>query len=87
MKRPQTNFHADTMRKSQIISQKKSKFSIRSKFIAGSDFHAAQFSFLFIDILLKLQQQMLICFCKFSCYSVILMCLLQFLTSWCCFAH
>jgi len=32
MKRPQTKFHIHTMRKSQVIRQKKSNFIIRSKF-------------------------------------------------------
>jgi len=60
MKRPQTKFHAHTMRESQVITSKKSKFIIRSKFCCSTVF------FLFIDILLKLQQQqILICFCKF----------------------
>jgi len=48
------------MTDSKVIRLKKSKFSIRSTFIVGSKFVAAQF-FILIDILLKLQQQMLTC--------------------------
>jgi len=44
--------------------KEKSKLIIRLKFINGSNFSCSSF-FLFIDILLKLQQQILICFCKF----------------------
>jgi len=61
MKRPQTKFHAQTMRESQVIKSKKSKLIIRSQFL------------LFIGILLKLQQQISICFCKCCCNSVIVM--------------
>ena len=43
----------------------------------GQNFLAAQF-FLFTEILLKLQEQIVICFCKFSCNSVIIMGLLRF---------
>jgi len=43
MKLPQTKFHTDTMRESQVIRQKNSKFIIRSKFIAGSTFLAEHF--------------------------------------------
>jgi len=39
--------------------------------ILGEAFLAEQF-FLFIDILLKLQQPILICFCKFGCNSVVI---------------
>jgi len=45
----------------------------------GQTFLAAQI-LLFIDILLKVQQQILIYFCKFSCNSVMIMGLLRFLT-------
>jgi len=38
MKRPQTKFHAHTMRVFQVIRQKKTKFIIRSKFIVRSNF-------------------------------------------------
>jgi len=61
MKRPQTKFHAHTMRESQVIRSKKVKFIIRSKFIAGSTCVAEVF-FVFIDILLKLYQQILMFF-------------------------
>jgi len=53
MKRPQTKFYADSMNHSKAIRSKNSP-----------NFLAAQF-FFFIDILLKLQKQILICFCKF----------------------
>jgi len=43
MKRPQTKFHTHTMRESQVIGSKKSKFIIRSKFILRSNFFAAQY--------------------------------------------
>ena len=73
-KRPQTKFHAHTMRLSQVIRSKKVKI-----LSLGQIFFAAQFFLLNIDILLKLQQQILICFCKFSCNSVIIVGLLLFL--------
>jgi len=57
MKGPKTKFQADTMSDSKVT--KKSKFIIRSKFLAAQTF------FLFIYILLK-KQQILIRFCKFS---------------------
>jgi len=38
MRRPQTQFHAHTMREYQVIRSKNSKFIIRSKFIVGSNF-------------------------------------------------
>jgi len=66
MKRPQTKLHAHTMRESQVIrSKNKSKFIIRSKFIVRSKFFCSRVFFRIIDTLLKLQQQILICFCKF----------------------
>jgi len=83
MKRPQTEFHAHAMRESQVIrSKKKSKFIIKSKFILWSkvSFSCSTVVFFLIDILLKLQEQIMICFCKFSCNSVIIMGLLRFLT-------
>jgi len=43
----------------KLLGQRSQNLSFRSKFLA------AQF-FLFTDILLKLQQQILTCFCKFS---------------------
>jgi len=64
-KRQQTKFHAHTMRKSQVIRSKKSKFIIRSKFFVRSKFSCSTVFFHFIDTQLKLQQQILICFCKF----------------------
>jgi len=70
MKRPQTKFHAHTMSESQVIRSKKSQnLSLCQNLSLGQNFLAAQF-FLFIDILLKLQQQIVICFSKFSCNSV-----------------
>ena len=70
IKRPQTKFHAHTMRESQVIRSKKSKFIIRSKFIVGSTSLAAQFFSLHryfietrttnIDMFLQVQLQ----FCK-----------------------
>jgi len=50
MKRPQTKFHAHTMRESQFIRSKKGKFIIRQKFIVRSNFFAAQFFSLKISI-------------------------------------
>jgi len=63
MKRPQTNFHADTMNHSEVVRSKK-----RTNLSLGQNFLAAEF-FLVIDILLKLQQQILICFSKYCCTS------------------
>jgi len=57
MKRPQTKFHVDTMSHSKVIKSKKVKIYhqvITAVFL------------LVIAIFLKLQQQILICFCKFS---------------------
>jgi len=62
MKRPQTKFHPDTISHSKVITSKKSKFIIRSKFIVRWKFSCSSF-FLVMDILLKLQQQILTCFC------------------------
>jgi len=58
MKSPQTKFHGDTMSDSKVIRSKKSKFVISLQ----------QFFFLY-RYLLKLQQQVLTCFCKFICNS------------------
>jgi len=58
MKRPQTKFHADTMSDSKLLKSR-------------SKLPAAQF-FLFIDILLKLQQHILTCFFKFIWNSEII---------------
>ena len=55
MKRPQTKFHARTMRESQVVRLKKSQ-----NLSIGQTFSASQFFLLNIDILLKLQQPMLI---------------------------
>jgi len=51
MKRPQATIHAHTMRESQVIRSKKSRFIIRSKFSCST------IVFFFIDNLLKLQEQ------------------------------
>jgi len=52
MKRPQTKFHADTMSNAKVNSKKSHNLSL--------DLNFSQHSFfLFIGILLKLQQQML----------------------------
>jgi len=59
MKRLQTKCQADTTSDSEVISQKMSKFIIRSKLMVRSKFLAAQF-FFFVDVLLKIQQQILI---------------------------
>jgi len=63
----------------KLLGQKKSKFIIRSNLSLGQNFLAAEF-FLFIDILLKLQHQILICFCKFSCNYVVIVGLLRLLS-------
>jgi len=68
------------MSESHVVrSEKSQNLLLGQKLWLGQIFIAAQF-FLFIDILLKLQQQILICFCKFSCNSVMIMGLLQFRT-------
>jgi len=74
MKRPQTTFHTHTMRESQVNRSKKSQFIIRSKVFSSSVF--GQF---FINTLLKLQQQIFICFYKFSYNFVIIVGLLRLL--------
>ena len=76
MKRPQTKFHVHTMRESQVIRSKKSQNLSLGENL--STFFAAQFFFLNIDILLKLQKQILICCCKFIYNSVIIVGLLRF---------
>jgi len=63
MKHPQTKLHADTTSDSKVTRLRKSEFIIRSKFIVRWKF-LAEHLLLFIDILSKLQQQMLTCFCK-----------------------
>jgi len=45
---------------------------MRSNLSLRQAYLSAQFFFLFIDILLKLQQQILVCFCKLSYISVII---------------
>jgi len=65
------------MRESQVISQ---NISLGQNLSLGQTFFAAQFFLLNVDTLLKLQQQILMCFCKFICNSVIIVGLLQFLT-------
>jgi len=78
MKRPQTKFHVDTMSHSKVIRSKSHNISLGENLSLGQNFLAAQF-FLVIDILLKWQQQILICFCKFRCNSKIVMGLLRLL--------
>jgi len=76
MKRPQNKFNAHAIRKSPVNRSKKSQnLSFGQTLLLGQNFLAAQV-FLFIDTLLKLQQQIFICFCKFSCNSVIIVGLL-----------
>jgi len=58
MKRPQTKFHTDTMSDSKVIRSKCQNLSSCQNFLQHR-------FFLFIDILLKLQQQILTYFCKF----------------------
>jgi len=84
MKHPQINLHTHTMRESQVLRSKNVKIyhHLRQNLSLGQTFLATQF-FLFINILLKLQQQILVrtvCFGKVSCISVIIMGLLRFLT-------
>jgi len=67
------------MRESQVIRQKSKNLPLDQNLSLCQTFLAAEF-FLLIDILLKLQQQMFICFYNFSCNSVIIMGLLRFLT-------
>jgi len=58
MKRQQTKFQVHTKKESQVIRSKKSKFIVGSNVSSNS-------LYLFTNILLKLQQQILICFCTF----------------------
>ena len=82
MKRPQTKFHTHTMKESQVIRSKKVKIYHWVKiYPLGQLFMQHSFFLNLLYILLKLQQQILICFCKFSLHSVIIMGLLRFLTS------
>jgi len=56
VKRPQTKFHANTMRESQVIRSNKSQnLSLGQSLSLGQIFLATVF-FLFANILLKLQQ-------------------------------
>ena len=64
IKRPQIKVHTDTTSDSKLWSQKKAKFIVRSK-------SSCSRVFVFINILLKLQQYILMCFCKFKCNSEI----------------
>jgi len=70
MKRPQTKYYAHTMSNSQFITFKKVKINHYVKIYGWVKLFVQRSFFLFIDILFKLQQQILICFCKFSCNSV-----------------
>jgi len=64
----------------KLFGQKKAKFIVWSRV-------SSSITFLFIDILLMLQQQIFLGFCNFSCNSEILMDLLQFLTQYHRFAY
>jgi len=62
MKRPQTKFHAHTMRVSQVIRQKKSKFIVRSNFSYSTVFslkyrYFTETTSTDIDMLLQVQLQ------------------------------
>jgi len=76
MKRPQTKFYADTMSDCEVVTvgQKSQNLSLDKNLSLGQNFFAAQF-FIFINILLKLQKQILIYFCKFTCNSDIIIAL------------
>jgi len=67
MKRLQTKFHAHAMCDSQDIRWKISQNLSLAKNLSFGDIYVAGNFFLFFDIFLKLQQQILIFFCKFSC--------------------
>jgi len=61
-------------------TSQKEKVQCKYKSLTNDIFKLLQHSFfLFIDILLKLQPQILILFCKFSCNSVITVVLFPFL--------
>ena len=83
MKHLQTKFHAGTMSQSKVI---RSKFIIRSKCIVRSKFSCRNI-FFFINILCKLQKQILICFCKFSCNSYIILALRRPVMGQFCLTH
>jgi len=71
MKRPITKLRADTMSHSKVIRSKKSNLSLGQNYLEAH--------FFLVDILLRLQQQILIRFCKFSYNSEILTGLLRLL--------
>jgi len=77
MKRPQAKFHAHVIREYQIYWV---NIYHQVKIHRWVKLFLQHCFFLFIDILLKLQQQILISFCKFCCNSVIIMGFLRFLT-------
>jgi len=58
MKSPQTKFHIDTMSGPKLFGRKSQNLSLSQNFLQHS-------FFLFIEILLKLQQQISTCVCKF----------------------
>ena len=62
----------------KLLGQKVQNSFLGQNLSSGKMFLAAQF-FLFIDILLKLQQPVLICFCNFNCNSVVIEDLLRLL--------
>jgi len=62
-----------------IRSKKSQNLPLGQNLLLGQTFWQHSF-FLFIDILLKIQQQILKCFCNICCNSVIIMNLLWFLT-------
>jgi len=68
IKRPQTTFYADTMSHSKVIRSRKSQNLPSGQNLSIGQNFLQQF-FFSIDILLKLQKQILIYFCKFSCNS------------------
>jgi len=62
--RPQTKFHGVAMCDSKVIRSEKVKFFIWSKCSVGQNFLQQNF-FMFVYILIEVQQQILTCFCKF----------------------
>jgi len=62
-----------------LLGQKIQNLSLGQNSSLGQNFLATEL-FLVIDILLKLQQQIVTCFCKFSCNPEILVGLLRLLT-------
>jgi len=80
IKCPQTKFNVDTMSDSKVLGQKKCQnLSLGQYSSLRQSFLAAQL-FFFYQYLLKLQQLILMCFCKFSCNSDIIIGLLRLLT-------